>query len=248
MTVWNNHDPAHYSFRCGHMCLIKKGAKEYVCKCASQFKLVNGHDCIPEIDQVNLPTLPPETATFTGEQFSMDSDYENATSDSIPEIDRVDLPTLPQETTTFTGEQFSMDLDYETTTAATEQLSMDSDYETTASVTSTTTTTTTPTTIQSNYAFETYCKPDKWFLCNDGLHCVTKQWRCDGEPDCFDDSDELNCQIENDELKVKVPKGTTVTTAAPTTTSTTVASTPATDFMTTNSFLQEGSKNPSINK
>ena len=112
-----DYDQAHYSFRCGHMCLIKKGAKETVCKCASKFFLVNGKDCIPEID-LRPPTLPPETTTFTGEQFSVDLDY---------------------ETTTFTKEQFSMDLDYETTTAATEQLSIDLDYETTASTTSTTT-------------------------------------------------------------------------------------------------------------
>ena len=36
------------------------------------------------------------------------------------------------------------------------------------------------------------CPPDEWFKCNDG-HCVTLQWKCDGESDCIDGSDEFNC-------------------------------------------------------
>ena len=36
------------------------------------------------------------------------------------------------------------------------------------------------------------CPPDEWFKCTDG-HCVTIQWKCDGEQDCMDGSDEFNC-------------------------------------------------------
>ena len=45
------------------------------------------------------------------------------------------------------------------------------------------------------HGFETQCEPDKWFKCNDGL-CVRKYWRCDGEPDCMDGSDEIGCDTE----------------------------------------------------
>ena len=45
------------------------------------------------------------------------------------------------------------------------------------------------------HGFEPQCKPDEWFKCNDGL-CVTKHWRCDGEPDCMDGSDEFGCDTE----------------------------------------------------
>ena len=45
------------------------------------------------------------------------------------------------------------------------------------------------------HGFEPQCKPDEWFKCNDGL-CVTKHWRCDGEPDCMDGSDEFGCDTD----------------------------------------------------
>ena len=49
-------------FRCTHMCLIKKGGQEGVCKCATLFKLVNGHDCIPDVhipsfSNISLPAI-----------------------------------------------------------------------------------------------------------------------------------------------------------------------------------------------
>ena len=36
------------------------------------------------------------------------------------------------------------------------------------------------------------CRPDDWFRCNDGV-CIAKVWKCDGEKDCLDGSDEDNC-------------------------------------------------------
>ena len=45
------------------------------------------------------------------------------------------------------------------------------------------------------HGFEPQCKPDEWFKCNDGF-CVPKDWRCDGEPDCMDGSEEIGCDTE----------------------------------------------------
>merc|ERR1712038_223400 len=33
------------------------------------------------------------------------------------------------------------------------------------------------------------CEPDNEFACNDGT-CIDLEWKCDGEGDCYDDSDE----------------------------------------------------------
>ena len=52
------------------------------------------------------------------------------------------------------------------------------------------------------HGFEAQCEPDKWFKCNDGL-CVTKHWRCDGEPDCNDGSDEIGCDTK---IKLEIEK------------------------------------------
>ena len=39
------------------------------------------------------------------------------------------------------------------------------------------------------------CEPNE-FKCNNG-RCAMKIWRCDGDDDCFDGSDEENCRKLN---------------------------------------------------
>lgn len=34
-----------------------------------------------------------------------------------------------------------------------------------------------------------------FFRCNDG-QCISNNWRCDGDSDCMDNSDENNCKLE----------------------------------------------------
>ena len=46
------------------------------------------------------------------------------------------------------------------------------------------------------------CSVDDWFRCNDGI-CIVKVWKCDGEKDCLDGSDEDNCTQHDLGIQIK---------------------------------------------
>ncbi len=47
------------------------------------------------------------------------------------------------------------------------------------------------------------CKPDE-FTCVDGSACIPMQWRCDGQAECADHSDEIGCDnCRNDEFRCR---------------------------------------------
>ena len=71
------------------MCLITKDAKNAVCRCATDFTLVNDHECVQEGLQIpNFRTLPPLNT-------SMDV---VSTTTVTPE--KIETSTLEIETTT----------------------------------------------------------------------------------------------------------------------------------------------------
>ncbi|KAB7498328.1 hypothetical protein Anas_05692, partial [Armadillidium nasatum] len=39
------------------------------------------------------------------------------------------------------------------------------------------------------------CSGTNLFNCSDGAYCISSQWKCDGDYDCYDRSDEANCSI-----------------------------------------------------
>ena len=41
-----------------------------------------------------------------------------------------------------------------------------------------------------------------WFRCNDGVR-IAKVWKCDGENDCLDESDEDNCTQHDLGIQIK---------------------------------------------
>lgn len=43
-----------------------------------------------------------------------------------------------------------------------------------------------------NVPAESTCSPDQ-FQCKATMHCISKLWVCDEDPDCADGSDEANC-------------------------------------------------------
>lgn len=40
----------------------------------------------------------------------------------------------------------------------------------------------------------TFSCPEKFFLCKNKNQCLPRSYICDGEPDCYDSSDEDDCQ------------------------------------------------------
>merc|ERR1719234_836657 len=78
--------------RCAHMCLITKDAKNAVCRCATDFTLVNDHECVQEGLQIpNFRTLPP-----------LNTSMEDVSTTTLRHYDyeKIETSTLEIETTT----------------------------------------------------------------------------------------------------------------------------------------------------
>merc|ERR1711971_1211900 len=96
--------------RCAHMCLIKKGGQEGVCQCATSFKLVNGHDCIPD---GHIPTPLTEITTTRPSTTTTTTTTRPSTTTTTPT-----LPTTTTEITTTTTTGSSTTTTSSTTTKA----------------------------------------------------------------------------------------------------------------------------------
>lgn len=44
-----------------------------------------------------------------------------------------------------------------------------------------------------NSALHVSSCPENEFMCEIGDKCIPMNWKCDGAPDCSDNSDEFNC-------------------------------------------------------